>query len=479
MPKLAKWLCVLSCLIFLAGCQSQFDDLPHSETEATASSHDDAANESFTLHSREALGTLFTQTDHATFAPKAAFQQVGVMLTSSDAPRLEYRTTDASGEVSDWRSVEITWREAPYYNGLMVLDAPAERLELRGSETLEGLYVEFFGEVVARPEAERFSPDAPSLGSQEAPSSLVVSRENWGARAPACSSSAHTPRYLTVHHTAPPYAPSVESDPYATMRGIQDFHINNRGWCDIGYHFVVSHDGTVFQGRVDETVRGAHVGGHNTDNVGVSLMGDFDLETVSETQMDAAASILGWVAERYGIALDREHVLGHTDWSGQGTSCPGSDLHNRLGELINRAGGSAPPETCTLSWPTLKNGAQGSSVRAAQHLLNAAGDTLTVDGDFGPATGAAVEQFQSANGLSVDGVIGPNTWGALTQTVRSGDQGDAVRAAQTLLGVAADGQFGPDTERAARAYQRDHDLSVDGVVGTNTWAELVGGQGCP
>jgi hypothetical protein len=55
----------------------------------------------------------------------------------------------------------------------------------------------------------------------------------------------------------------------------------------------------------------------------------------------------------------------------------------------------------------------GDLVVWAQEHLAAAGDVVPVDGDFGPATQAAVEQFQTAHGLVADGTVGQSTWQAL------------------------------------------------------------------
>lgn len=64
--------------------------------------------------------------------------------------------------------------------------------------------------------------------------------------------------------------------------------------------------------------------------------------------------------------------------------------------------------------PLLQDGSSGVEVSRLQRALNAAvGAGLDVDGQFGPATTAAVEDYQSAVGIGVDGVVGPNTWNAL------------------------------------------------------------------
>ncbi len=56
----------------------------------------------------------------------------------------------------------------------------------------------------------------------------------------------------------------------------------------------------------------------------------------------------------------------------------------------------------------LRRGSKSESVKTLQEFLK-----LTVDGDFGPKTEAAVKDWQKSHGLMVDGVVGPKTWAAM------------------------------------------------------------------
>ena len=134
----------------------------------------------------------------------------------------------------------------------------------------------------------------------------------------------------------------------------------------------------------------------------------------------------------------------------------------------------------SVSWPEVSAGASGALVTTIQYLLGHHGFPTDVDGAYGPATTQAVRDFQTAKGIPASGEVGAATWPSLVVTIRQGAAGDHVRAAQTRINsygykLAVDGIFGAGTLAAVTDFQRHNELTADGIVGTLTWRTLAGG----
>ena len=120
------------------------------------------------------------------------------------------------------------------------------------------------------------------------------------------------------------------------VREIRSWHTQlppkGNGWSDIGYHFVIRRDGRIERGR-PETVKGAHVKGHNSDSIGVCWVGR---KTASDAQLMAIKKLLRGLMDKYEL---REYdIYGHKELD-SGKTCPNLDMvHVRLQALFTIEG---------------------------------------------------------------------------------------------------------------------------------------------
>lgn len=111
----------------------------------------------------------------------------------------------------------------------------------------------------------------------------------------------------------------------------QDFHIEDidrwhrqKGWCGVGYHYVVCLDGTVEGGRPEAAI-GAHCYGHNMRSIGVCYVGGVDKDgkpkdTRTDAQRAALRSLVQDLLHRYPGAT----VHGHCEFASK--ACPSFDV---------------------------------------------------------------------------------------------------------------------------------------------------------
>nr|WP_121182425.1 peptidoglycan-binding domain-containing protein [Nocardiopsis sp. Huas11] len=261
----------------------------------------------------------------------------------------------------------------------------------------------------------------------------IISRSGWGARAPRSGVSAvwRSRTGFTVHYSSGP--------PTQTPRQIQDFHMDGRGWSDVGYNFLVDHRGRVYEGRGWTTV-GAHAAPHNVSHIGVCFIGgDGDATDAAKV---AIRSLYDEANRRAGRTLAKTY---HGGLSGNSTSCPGSDLRSWVRAGMPSSGGAPsrpapPPGTGRLA----EDGRLGPlTLRAAQAELGVA-----VDGVWGPVT---VRAMQRRVGAAADGFLGPKT----------------TRAVQRRVGATVDGMW-----PSIRGYDRSGTVTADASVVSETTRRL-------
>jgi peptidoglycan hydrolase-like protein with peptidoglycan-binding domain len=135
-----------------------------------------------------------------------------------------------------------------------------------------------------------------------------------------------------------------------------------------------------------------------------------------------------------------------------------------------------------MAEPVLRKGSHDPAVRDLQQALKALGhDPGPVDGVFGETTQAAVKAFQQEREIPVDGIVGKVTWINIDEAdqsepvLRIGSTGLPVRRAQKRMSLVGfevggvDGRYGPKTESAVKDLQQRFQVTVDGVVGPQTW----------
>jgi hypothetical protein len=195
------------------------------------------------------------------------------------------------------------------------------------------------------------APDAPMTNNN-----WYLPRSGW-ARVPIVVKRTEpmggTPTRITVHHSG--NAADVGFNSREWLQRIDAHHISGTGhtepWACIGYHFIIDASGVVYEGRPMQ-YQGAHAGNgeFNRLNIGVCLIGDFDVARVPANQRAVLLQVLDRLCLQYGI--NRASVFGHKHF--KITACPGRNLTAVINAYADRP---TPPEDPDTRQATLPAGA--------------------------------------------------------------------------------------------------------------------------
>ena len=143
-----------------------------------------------------------------------------------------------------------------------------------------------------------------------------------------CNMELKTTRTITeiiVHCSATPEGRDVG------VEAIRDYHVKQRGWSDIGYHFIITLDGRVKAGRPLDKA-GAHTRGHNAQSIGICYIGGLDSDgrpkdTRTPSQRAAMLDLLCRLKRIYPTAS----IHGHNEFAAK--ACPCFDARNEYRSL--------------------------------------------------------------------------------------------------------------------------------------------------
>ena len=258
------------------------------------------------------------------------------------------------------------WRRAPEshdmekgrrrYSSPLLLDRALE-LEWRAFGGARGVTLDYVNTL----DGPRRRIVVPTVARAGAVEPRIVTRAEWGAdeslrKSRGCKRTFYPVQQLFVHHTV---TSNNDPNPAATVRAIYHFHVQSRGWCDIGYNFLAAQNGQIFEGRwarsympwevhdgedrAGRVVSGAHVSGYNSGSVGISVLGNYTEWRIRKATRRSLVRLLAWEADRHNLKPTGRHtyrspvdgrtkylpyIAGHRD-AGD-TSCPGTRLYRAL-----------------------------------------------------------------------------------------------------------------------------------------------------
>ena len=117
--------------------------------------------------------------------------------------------------------------------------------------------------------------------------------------------------YLVVHCSDTP------DEGTCTVSDIHKMHLSF-GWDGIGYHRIISRDGSIERGRPDYWI-GAHVKGFNKVSLGVCLIGR---NSFTKIQMEALEKVL----RNWRRVYPKAKIVGHCDFEYTNKTCPNFDV---------------------------------------------------------------------------------------------------------------------------------------------------------
>jgi hypothetical protein len=294
------------------------------------------------------------------------FRMVGLSWPKADPPPQDVtvRTSEDGRRWTPWTDLDVG--DVSAVGGLEGPDLQSSEPKVSSSSPLwvgRARYVDVHwrGRLSSRahlalidPGPDPTQPPTAAYAATSAPA--VISRSQWGADESirkCCPEYAEPLQMVFIHHTATGNG-YARSDSAAIVRSIYAYHVQNNGWNDIGYNFLVDAYGQIFEGRyggITRSLVGAHTLGFNAHSAGIAVIGTFNTTAPSEAAISALERLTAWRMDiasinpagttvmtsngnpsyAAGVRVRVNTISGHRDV--YQTDCPGSAFYAKMGTL--------------------------------------------------------------------------------------------------------------------------------------------------
>lgn len=355
------------------------------------------------------------------------FEAVGVEWQHPRQARIELRARTPNGAWSPWVVASTLGHDSDGIAevghtgrlfGEPIWTGPADQVQLRSDRPVQGVRLALIrvpaGVALPAGAAAALPQASPVLDAGPGQPPIIARRAWAGHRArPRHAAQYGSIKLAFVHHTVSPNGYSAGQVP-AMLMAIFAYHVQVRGWWDIGYNFVVDRFGRIWEARaggIDMAVIGAQAGGYNAESTGVAMLGDFMGALPSPAARRALERLLAWKLSLHGapahgrvrVVVDPSaafytpfrpgqhvwlpRVAGHRQ--GDSTDCPGNALYGELPRVRARVARLAGAPAQVTVKPLPGTPTAGTPLAVSGQLTVLAG---------GPLAGAPVELQQLLRG---------------------------------------------------------------------------------
>jgi hypothetical protein len=202
----------------------------------------------------------------------------------------------------------------------------------------------------------------------------ILKRSGWNAAAPNWDRLAPLWRgdkvkYVTVHHTAT--APRAGFAPLQTIKSNQNYHMGDKNWGDVAYHFMVTPDGKIYEARSPKFASDSHgayltkkqwesapapangvtlfpfsdhaiqAPGASHEHINIAFVGDFYKSVPTAAAIASVEALVAALIKEYGLKVEGDSGVQNLCFHREigSTQCPGDFIYRHFrGDQMKRSG---------------------------------------------------------------------------------------------------------------------------------------------